>query len=609
MLLLLLACTQNVPDDPGQDSPADSVTDSADSGETGPDDTGDTGEVNWPEEGLVLDQVTIFDAMGHAPDQAVVISGGEIWAVMAAGQEWPESLEVRDLSGHTVIPGLIDSHVHLSYSAAPWWSGDTVGQNLSATLQWGVTAVVDLGGPQWSLSLRDRVNAGELVGPRILASGPFLTAQGSHPCETSLDPLCIFVDGDGTAKAEAQMARGSDVLKVALAEEGIGTTWPRLSPTDLADIAKVASTVVHVASPQDWADSQAAGAVDLAHTPFSDPLTEAQASLAISSVSSTVAANEGLIRVVDGKLSEAEWASIPEKVAESWKLVEGQPSLVSAGWPAAARTWSRQTRDNLAILHAAQAPILAGSDAGYYFVPHGSALHWELEALVEAGMSEQEALAAASWLPAQVWGWDDLGLVAAGYQADLVILSADPYLDISYTRSIVEVLVAGEAPLGETWQQKGGAFCLDDRDCDSGSACDGIDHVCLDSCEIPWAVSGQCDDESWCRPQDGFANDADGVCTEEAACDLYAQDCDTFYDQACIPRDIDSNACLQAGPKVPGQACNWDNPALRCEAGSYCSTVSGVCLEICDQDAEETCGVGQCRTQYAGGKAWFGLCY
>ncbi|MFT5584762.1 MAG: imidazolonepropionase-like amidohydrolase [Cognaticolwellia sp.] len=606
MLLLILACTRSVPDDKVQDSPKDTASDTADSQ---PNDTGETGEVDWPSEGLVLDHVTVFDAMAHAADRAVVLSGGEIWGVVDAGQDWPETLVVRDLTGHTVIPGLIDSHVHLSYSGAPWWAGDTVGQNLSATLRWGVTAVVDLGGPQWSLSLRDRVNTGELVGPRILASGPFLTAQGSHPCEVSLDPLCIFVDGDGAALAQAQMDRGSDLIKVALADEGIDMTWPRLSPTDLADIAGVALTVVHVASPQDWADAQAAGAVDLAHTPFSDSLTPEQAGLVISSVSSTVAANEGLIRVVDGGLSEAEWATVPEKVAESWKLVQGQPSLVSAGWPAAARIWSQQTRENLAILHAAEAPILAGSDAGYYFVPHGSALHWELEALVQAGMSEQEALAAASWLPAQVWGWEDLGLVAAGYSADLVILSADPYLDIANTRSIVEVLVAGQTPLEQTWQQEGGTFCLDDRDCSAESACDAIDHVCLDACQIPWAISGQCDDESWCRPQDGFFDDAEGVCTAEADCDLIGQDCDAFYNQACIPRDIDSNACLEAGPKVPGQSCDWNNPALRCEAGSYCSTVSNVCLEICELDAADTCGIGQCRTQFAGGKAWFGLCY
>ena len=606
MLLLLLACTRSVPDDKVQDSPKDSARDTAD---TQAEDTGETGKVDWPVEGLVLDHVTVFDAMAHTADRAVVLSGGEIWGVVDAGQDWPQTLVVRDLSGHTVIPGLIDSHVHLSFSGAPWWAGDTVAENLSATLSWGVTAVVDLGGPQWSLSLRDLVNAGELIGPRILASGPFLTAQGSHPCEFNSDPLCIFVDGDGAGQAQAQLDRGSDLIKVALAEEGIDRTWPRLSPTDLADIAEVAWTVVHVASAQDWADAQAAGALDLAHTPFYDPLSPEQAGLVISSVSSTVGATEGLIRVVDGGLSDAEWATVPEKVAKSWRLVQGQPSLVSAGWPAASRIWSQQTRDNLAVLHAARAPVLAGSDAGYYFVPHGSALHREMEALVEAGMSEQEALAAASWSPAQVWGWEDLGLVAAGYQADLVILSADPYVDIANTRSIVEVLVAGESPLEQTWQQQGGTFCLDDRDCSEGSACDAIDHVCLQACDLPWAISGQCDDESWCSPQDGFSDDAEGVCTAEADCNLIAQDCDDFYDQACIPRDVDSNSCLAAGPKLPGQSCEWDNSALRCEAGSYCSTISGVCLEICELDATDTCGIGQCRTQFAGGKAWFGLCY
>ena len=618
-MLLLLACTAK-PEPTPQDSqpvvvespPPESEAPDDSPVESPPDSPIDTGEpLEWPEDGVVLDQVKVVDAAGARADRALVLVSDSIWAELDAGLDWPEQLEVRDLQGKTVIPGLIDSHVHLAYGGAPWWVGDTVEDNLSATLAWGVVAVVDLGGPTWTWSLRDRIAAGELSGPRMLASGPFLTAEGSHPCELSNDrALCHFVGEDPVSDADALVDGGADLVKLALTETGIGVSWPRMDPSDLGLVAAEHPTMVHVSSAQDWVDAIDAGATDLAHVPFDDGLG-AEVAATIDSVSSTRGATDGLPRTLAADLGSSDYAQLPASVRSAWQAVQADPSLVSPGWAEADEVWTEQAASNLAALVAVDAPVLAGSDAGYYFVPHGVALHWELEALVEAGKSPIEALAAATSEPAARWGWSDLGWIGAGYRADLIVLDADPSEDITNTRAIHAVVLAGEwrEQPGATWVSAGGDFCLDDRDCAGSELCDLVDHVCADSC-TPYASTG-CPEETWCNTQDGLSSTSVGVCHPGDDCSWSEQDCaPDLYGENCVPADKDTNSCLASGPRTALQTCNYSDPALMCSQGHYCSTITWRCYELCEPGPDAECGVGTCHQEYASdGSAWFGLCY
>lgn len=601
---LLLACT-NAPDTaPVQ--PQDSPTDTQDTA------------VSWPTEGRVLDHVRLVDAHTVAEDRAVVVVGDTIWAVMEGGQDWPEQLQVQDWTGHTVIPGLIDSHVHLAHSGGYGWTGDPLARNLTAQLGWGVLAVVDVGGPTWTVALRDRVAQGGLIGPRIQVTGPMLTAAGGHPCELQNDPdLCWFVDGDGGARAQTLLDADVDGIKVALAETGIDTTWPRLDVAELAEIAETGARVhLHVASPQDAQDGFTAGAQHLAHVPFSEPVDSALAGLGFESVTTTHSASGAMVRLVDGlDLDSPALAWAPTATRVSWAAVQDNPDLLTPGWLDASRGWADQTEANLATYIAADAPLLAGSDAGYTFVPHGLALHWELQVLVQAGLSPQQALEAATLRPATTWGWDDMGLVAAGYRADLVVLSADPLADIANTQQIALVIQAGHdtdlTPTSDALVTPGtDGFCLDARDCDAGQ-CDRVHHACVDACETPFSRHGACDEDSWCAPDDGLSNSTVGVCRETQACSWAAQDCDhPPYSETCVPRDHDTSECLPAGPQGQGETCSYADPDLRCQPGFLCSWVNYECYELCDPGAPDTCGVGSCRQQVAApGVPWFGLCY
>ena len=540
----------------------------------------------WPDQGWVLDDVTLVDGQGGRSAQALVLAGDSVWAVMPKGQDWPPHLPVTQGGGRWVIPGLIDSHVHLAYSGALAYPGELVAENVEATLAWGVVGVVDVGGPLWTLTLRDALNQGRLPGPRALATGPFLTVEGSHPCELAWDrELCRFIDGDAAEQGQALLDQGADGLKVALSETGIGTTWPRLDPHLIEELVALGAPVfVHVASARDAEDAEPAS--HLAHTPFASPLGRVPQ---VQSIHSTIGANAGILRTDDIP------TTVPAAVAATWR-----PQDYPA-WSDAALEWTRQARENLALLVREEAPVVAGSDAGYYFVPHGYALHLELQELVAAGMRPEQALAAATSIPAQIYGFEGLGCLDAGCEASFLVLDSDPLSDIANTTDIAWIVHQGLPP--ETFTQGDQAFCLSDADCPE--RCDVPSHRCEAACTA-WDPLNACGSEAWCAPTD---TQGLGVCHRESSCDWRAQDCGGphggYYGETCVPADLDTGYCWPSGDRGLLESCDYG--AARCEQGLYCSPVSALCLELCEGDAD--CSWGSCQWQRAGSEDWFGLCY
>jgi imidazolonepropionase-like amidohydrolase len=565
---------------------------------------------------VVLDHVGVVDAYGSRPDRAVLLLDDRIYAESAAGREWPEDATVLDGTGRFVIPGLVDSHVHLAYGGATVWVGDTLDGDLRATLYAGVTEVVDLGGPTSLFDIRDRL----LVPLRIHAAGPFLTAVGSHPCETWPDDgLCTFVTAeDAGSVASARMAEGADVLKVALADASF-TPWgatPRLDLDALDAIVGAGAPVyAHVDEDEDVIDGANAGVSVLAHPAFAAEMgDEALAAAAtVSAVHSTVAAFRGVVDLVDGVTDPTDPdLALDPAVAANWVYVQAHPEVLLEGWADESRGWTQHVRANLAALRAAGAVVVPGSDAGYYFVPHGAALRGELAELVDAGWTPLEALTAATLTAREVLGVEG-GLVQAGEPADLVVLAGDPAEDLGALAAVEAVVLGGrvlsrEEILTVDLLDPGGTACLDAADCDG--ACDGVAHACVDACAPPYATAGQCDEASWCMPADGVATTEEGACHAEEPCDLYAQDCEpAAYGQACVPYDVDTNACWYGGTRQVGQSCTWESEEDACEPGLFCSWITYRCYELCDPDRADTCSAGRCTRQVAeDGSPWFGLC-
>jgi hypothetical protein len=254
--------------------------------------------------------------------------------------------------------------------------------------------------------------------------------------------------------------------------------------------------------------------------------------------------------------------------------------------------------------------VLAGSDAGYWLVPHGLGLHRELEALVELGLSPRDALSAATLEPALLFGWEDLGQIAAGFAASLVVLEADPLADIRNTRRIEAVFVNGAMIAAEDAALAGGtSMCVTDADCNGDERCDAFTHTCLSRCPAAYLPVNSCGPSAACLPANGLVG-GDPVCRPLRTCDLYAQDCAPgWYGDACRPFDLDTPGCAPTGTAALGEPCSDLSPATGCTAGLVCGTHTGTCLQLCDPDAEpDPCVSGTCTVIRAGSTPWYGLC-
>jgi hypothetical protein len=225
-------------------------------------------------------------------------------------------------------------------------------------------------------------------------------------------------------------------------------------------------------------------------------------------------------------------------------------------------------------------------------------------------MTPLEALTAATATNAEALGWSDMGHLDAGYRADFVVLTADPLADIRSTRAIESVWQGGalldldiaRAPAAAT-----DAFCLSDAECAGAQVCDLVDHRCRSACADPYIIMDSCGSDAFCMSTDGLSS-TDGVCHPGDACDLYAQDCaPSYYGANCSPYDVDTNRCIQSGPRQVGQGCSYLDPTLACQQGLFCSWIDYRCYEMCDPST--TTPDCTCRMQQASsGVPWFGLC-
>ena len=629
-MLWLLACTA----DPGQKDEPTTTTDSgAPTTESAPHttdstptdtDSGTTESAPPPDPppagATVIVDVTVVDVHGVQPHMDVILDGGRIWDLRATGEPYVDLLEIP-AAGRFLVPGLVDAHVHLAHSGATVWTGDPLDANLRASLYHGVLSVYDVGGPDVILELRDAVAAGTTLGPNIRATGPFLTAVESHPCETWPDPdLCIFVDEtDATEAGAARAAAGADAIKVALADASF-TPWgtPRLDLEALAQItAGTLPVIAHVDNDADVVDAADAGVTLLAHPPFGGPIGSGAVSAAVglAGVHSTVGAFAAVGDVLSGTTDlDDPGLIVGPGVRDNWVYVAGHPEVLLDGWVDGSAEWASSARANLAALHSAGATVLPGSDAGYYFVPHGIGLHRELAELVAQGWTPFDVLVAATATASTVLGFEG-GEIVAGAPADLLLLTADPTADIGALGAIETVFRAGAAWPREDLrtvdlQAPRELPCLEHADCAADARCDALTHTCGAACAPIYDYVGSCDADSWCIPSDGV-DDTDGVCHDEVACDLYLQDCaPSEYGQACVPLDVDTNRCWYGGTQQVGDACTWDSVETACAPGLYCSFITEVCYQLCDPDGPDTCpGPQTCERQEASrGVPWFGLC-
>lgn len=382
---------------------------------------------------VVLRPRAILDVeAGRLNEGQVVVRGDRIDAVLDASARPPDGAEVIDLPGTTLLPGLIDAHVHLA------WAGGAQGtlpgaQEARATLDAGFTTVRNLGSTGWAdLALRDAIERGDVPGPRMLIAGPALGAKGGV-CDAVFQGEGVVASADeAAAKVRELVGRGVDVIKLCAG----GAVIPTAADAEAVELT----------------EEQMRAAVTEAHRLGRKVAAHAQGPRAILS-----AVRAGVDSIEHGALvDEAAARLMKEKgiflVPTLHRLDVILEQSRSAGAPAprlqaladGRETALRQLRTAVAL----GVPIALGSDATV--IPHGTNAK-EVAALGAIGLTPADALRAATVGAAQLLGLSDrLGAVRRGLLADLVAVDGDPLQDLAALERVRFVM-------------KGGAVHLDGR--------------------------------------------------------------------------------------------------------------------------------------------------
>lgn len=285
--------------------------------------------------------------------------------------------------GHWLLPGFIDSHVHLQLVQP------------RACLKGGTTTVRDLGWvPQVIFAERQALRAS---GPDVLAAGGILCRPDGYPSHAGWCPPATALQVGSTAQAEqtvAQMkASGACIIKVSL-------PFPQLPEVVAQAHRRGLKVTAHLGGLEQLDEALRAGVDELAHFSFSS------------------------VRVPDDRIQ----AMVAHKVAVCPTLHIGP---------------SPQRIDNLARFVKAGGLVIYGTDLGNFGPPPGIDVQ-ELEYMRQAGMSPRHIIDSATRLPAQWMGLTDRGRIAVGCRADLILLRGDPLADLSFLGSPEKVFYQGE---------------------------------------------------------------------------------------------------------------------------------------------------------------------
>jgi imidazolonepropionase-like amidohydrolase len=353
--------------------------------------------------------------------------------IARVGQHAESAQNVVDLPGTTALPGLIDCHSHIclsGYALDKFVATDIPQRTLDAVangqleLRNGVTTVRDLGGSgAIGIRLRDSIESGRIVGPRIRTTVDMLAISGGHGY-----PMARQVDGaDEFRKATREQFRaGADLIKV-IATSGVAK--PNEMPTQTQVTEDELQAVI------DEARRAEKPAAIHAHT--ADGICLASRMGARSIEHATFLDDDVIAELVRSQTWVVPTIVVYKRMAEYAETDKLHPTLVDA-----AGFIMEQKMPRLAKAIAAGVRFAAGTDGGAPVVPHGM-LPVEVELLAGAGMSNAAALKSATSNAAAVLGMDNLGVLRAGAQADIVVVRGDPTKDIRALRDVVLVIKGG----------------------------------------------------------------------------------------------------------------------------------------------------------------------
>jgi len=416
-------------------------------------------------------------AHAAVPDTTVVIRGERIIAVgPSATTKIPDGAERIDGKGRWLIPGMIDGHVHFFQSGNLYTRPDVADFNstvpyaqevarnksrLAATFKvWlasGVTSVIDVGGPFWNFDVRNAANNSSAA-PRVATTGPLISMVARPQLDLG-DPPIVKIESAEAARAlvAREMPHKPDFIKVWFVREPNDDLAKKeaivKATADAAHAAHV-RLAVHATELDTAKAALRAGADYLVHSVFEDPIDDEFIEL--------MRKNHALLCPTLFVTNGYRWA-----LSNQWQATPEEQRLADPQILVAMHDLERIPKDkiparaaklmadhktppvptvslqNLKKLEDAGIPIVMGTDAGNIGTLHGPSVFREMALMHDAGLTPLQILRSATTNGARAFGNPDLGAIAPGKLADLILLDADPLSDVANLSHAERVIKGG----------------------------------------------------------------------------------------------------------------------------------------------------------------------
>jgi len=383
---------------------------------------------------LLITNARVLDGTGRIIEEGSLLIEGERILAITEGFTDPQNARVIDANGMTMLPGFIDTHRHIfdlsltsEQQLRDWVEAELPGR-LMELLSAGITTTMSNADPfPYVLQVRQQIRNGELIGPRLLAAGPALTAPDGHPSGTFFSDNAFIRSSTSIELSEVGQAQ---VAVRELAEAGVDaikivySRWPEapmMTEAVLAAIVEEADaaglqTIVHAATVDEFLAPAALGVRRFVHSPHGGTV-----------------AGTGLAQIL-----------VDAEIPVATTVAPWSPPVFAArgeAYPEWRRTRHDGRLENVRLLSNAGVTLAFGTDSPEVLRP--SSLLTEAT-LLNRVLSSTEVLALMTPNAASYLGLShEIGTLEPGKLADIVILDGDPMMDISNLANVKLVVKAG----------------------------------------------------------------------------------------------------------------------------------------------------------------------